>query len=84
MLNRFLHLGSWVALALTVAVMLINAFYMLISPRAWFSLPSWLGLQGALTLHRNTGPWGELQVRILGAIIIATVGWIAFELVAGP
>ena len=80
MLDRLVHLGLWVALGITVAVMLVNAFYMVISPKAWFRLPSWLGLPGVLTTERYGSGWGGLQVRILGMIIIATSGWIAYEL----
>lgn len=82
MLVRFLHIGLWVAFAVTATVMLINAFYMLISPKAWFALPRWLGLQGVLTPGRYGNRWGALQVRVLGAIVIVTAAWIATELVA--
>jgi hypothetical protein len=80
MLDRILHLGLWAAFTVTVTIMLINAFYMLVSPKAWFGLPRWLGLQGVLTLDRHGNRWGALQVRVLGAIIIASVVWIASEL----
>jgi len=82
MLNQLLRIGLWAALAVTVAILLINAFYMVISPRAWFALPRWLGLQGVLTLDRYGARRGALQVRVLGAIVIATVGWIAIELIS--
>lgn len=82
MLDRLLHIGLWAALAVTVTILLINAVYMVISPRAWFALPRWLGLQGVLTLERHGNRWGALQVRVLGAIVIATVGWIATELIS--
>jgi hypothetical protein len=82
MLERLLHIGLWVAFAVTATIMLINAFYMLISPKAWFVLPKWLGLQGVLKPEQYGNRWGALQVRVLGAIIIVTAAWIATELVA--
>jgi len=80
MLDRVVHTAAWVAFGMTVAVMLVNAFYMVISPDAWFRLPRWLGLQGVLTRVRYGSGWGGLQVRILGGIIIATAIWIAYQL----
>jgi hypothetical protein len=38
--------------AVSATIMLINGFYMLISPKAWFALPKWLALQGVLTPER--------------------------------
>jgi len=81
MLERLLHIGIWVALAVTATIMLINAFYMLISPKAWFALPRWLGLQGVLTPERYGNRWAA-RVRVQGAIIIVMAAWIATELVA--
>jgi hypothetical protein len=82
MLDRLIHFGLWAAFGITVVVMLVNAFYMVVSPKAWFRLPRWLGLQGVLTPERHSSSWGGLQVRILGMIIIATAGWITYKLLA--
>jgi hypothetical protein len=80
MLDQMLHIGLWVAFAIVATIMLINAFYMLISPKAWFALPQWLRLQGVMTLERYGNRWGALRVRALGAIIIVTAIWITSEL----
>ena len=82
MLERLQHIGLWVMVAVTVTIMLINAFYMLISPKAWFALPKWLALEGVFTPERHGSRWGALQVRVLGALIIATAAWIAIDLLA--
>jgi hypothetical protein len=82
MLERMLHIGVWVGFAVTAIIMLFNAFYMLISPKAWFALPRWLGLQGVLKPEQYGNRWGALQVRVLGAIIIVAAAWIATELVS--
>ncbi len=38
-----------IAVAIVVAVVfVINGAYMMISPRAWFRLPGWLGATGSL------------------------------------
>lgn len=81
MLERLLHIGLWVGVAVTATIMLINALCMLISPKAWFALPRWLRLEGVMTPERYGNRWGALQVRVLGAIIIVTTAWIATELV---
>jgi hypothetical protein len=75
-----IHSAIWVAFGITITVMLVNAFYMVISPDAWFRLPRWLGLQGVLTRDRYGNAWGALQIRILGVIIIVTAAWIAHGL----
>jgi len=80
MLERLLHIGLWVAFVVTAAIILINAFYMVISPKAWFALPRWLGLRGVMTPERYGNRWGALQVRVLGAIVIVVAAWIAIEL----
>ena len=80
MLNRLLHLGLWAVFAITLAIMLINALYMLVSPKAWFALPGWLRLEGVMTMNRYGDRWGTLQIRVLGAVVIAAIGWIAIGL----
>jgi hypothetical protein len=80
MLDRIIHTAVWGAFGITVTIMLVNAFYMVISPDAWFRLPRWLGLQGVLTRDRYGSGWGALQLRILGVIIIVTLAWIAYGL----
>jgi hypothetical protein len=80
MLDRIFHISLWVAFAVVATIMLINAVYMLISPKAWFALPGWLRLQGVLTLERYGNRSGALQIRVLGAIVVITAIWIASEL----
>jgi hypothetical protein len=80
MLDRALQIGMWGAAALTAAIMLINALYMIISPAAWFALPKWLRLQGVLTFDRYGAGWGGMQVRILGGIAFVTILWVGFRL----
>ena len=79
MLNRSIHIGVWVMFVITVMMIVVNALFMLISP-AWLRLPGWLRLGGELALQRCGGGRGLLKVCILGAIFIATVIWIAAEL----
>jgi hypothetical protein len=57
MLKRLLHIGLWVTFAVTATIMVINALYMLVSPKAWFALPRWLGLQGVLTPEWYGNRW---------------------------
>jgi hypothetical protein len=59
-------------------VLTINALYMLISPRAWFRLPEFLRLNGSLTEKYAKG-LGADQVRLLGAIFLAVIGWALYD-----
>lgn len=61
-------------------VLTINAAFMLVSPHLWFRLPHWLGGHGTLTEDRYGTGWGAIQVRITGALGIATVAWVLYEM----
>jgi hypothetical protein len=69
-----------VCLALLAGVIfVINAAYMLVSPRAWFALPSWLRATGSLPQGRYTSGWGAVQVRIGGAVFLAGLVWVLYD-----
>jgi len=66
--------------AVTLILVLVNGLAMPISPRRFFSLPSWVRAQGSLTRERYTSGWGGLQLRILGGVFVAGVVWFALAL----
>ncbi len=80
MTDRFLQLGAWAVFAIILGITLINAGYMLVSPDAWFSLPRWLRLRGSQSRELYEDRWSALQLRVLGAVMIAAAVWVAFEL----
>jgi hypothetical protein len=50
-----------------------NAFLMLLSPRSWFRLARWTGVQGS---HgRNS-----IAVRMLGALFLGVFAWISYDM----
>jgi hypothetical protein len=58
----------------------INGWFMLLSPKAWFRLPSWFAGRGSLKEKRyGSGP-ASIQVRIAGAVFIAVPVWVACDL----
>ena len=64
-------------IAIIVALLMtINAVFMLASPRAWFHLPGWLRAQGSLSADKYSSGWGAVQVRLTGALILATIAWV--------
>lgn len=67
---------------LTILVVGINAVYMLVSPKAWFRLPTWIRKQGTLTREDSTHGWGAVNVRIAGAVILAGIVWILVSFVS--
>ena len=71
---------GWIVVVLVVSLMIINASVMLVSPRAWFKMPGWLRAQGALTENKYGSGWGALQLRIGGALILLSIGWVTYEL----
>lgn len=70
----------WLTVAIVVILMVVNASVMLVSPRAWFKLPSWLRAQGTLTEERYGGGWGAVQLRLGGAFILGSIIWIIYDL----
>jgi hypothetical protein len=78
---RFLILQTigWLIVAIVGMVMIVNALYMLASPRAWFRLPRWIRAEGSLTEARYATGWGAIQVRLTGAALIAIVVWVLYD-----
>ncbi len=79
----WLIIGSVMAI-IVFALLLINAFVMLVSPIRWFSLPRWFGLHGSLVSERYSRGFGAVQVRILGALIILWISRVAYGLFLQP
>jgi hypothetical protein len=80
MTDRMLQTGAWVVFAIIACTMLVNAVCMLVLPQAWYSLPGWLRLRGPSARELQEDRWSPLLLRVLGAVMIAAVGWVAFEL----
>jgi hypothetical protein len=71
---------SWCVAVAVGVIVAFNAVFMLISPSAWFGLPNWLRAQGSLTKERYASGWGALQVRLTGALVLGTVGWVVYDM----
>lgn len=72
-----------VGLCIAIAVGLIitiNAAFMLVSPRSWFRLPPWLKAQGSLTEDKYATGWGAIQIRLTGALVLAAIGWVLYDM----
>ena len=82
MLDHFRQIGLWSALAIMMTIMIVNGLYMLVSPTAWFALPGWLRLNGVMSAKKYGTGWGAIQVRVLGGIVLGTILWMAFSLLA--
>ena len=77
-----LILGRFIAIVVA-AIMAINGAFMLVSPRAWYRLPSWLRAQGTLSEAEYGSGWGAVQLRIVGAAILAAIAWAVYSLLTG-
>src|ERR1700730_17856022 len=61
-------------LALLIGLVWIsNAFLMLLSPRSWFRLSRWTGVQGS---HGRNA----MAIRMLGAIFLGVFAWISYDM----
>jgi hypothetical protein len=65
---------------LFAAYIVVNAGAMLISPKYWFRMPSSLAPRGMIAERKYGNKWGYVQIRLLGAVFLVTMGWIAFSL----
>jgi hypothetical protein len=65
--------------AIVGAVIAVNAFFMLLSPKAWFRLPSWILAKGTLTEKRFARGWGAVEIRLTGAITLGVIGWVLYH-----
>jgi len=61
-------------------VMAVNAAFMLASPHAWFRLPGWLRAQGSLIEDKYRSGWGAIQVRLTGAVVLAAIAWVLYDM----
>jgi hypothetical protein len=62
------------------AYVFFNATVMLISPKLWFRLPSWLAIRGTMTERKYANRQGYRLVRILGAIFFVAIVWMIYSL----
>jgi len=71
---------GWLFVLLFTVLWVANGLLMLISPRAWFRLPRWLGVHGAMTEAKYGTGWGAVETRVLGAIFVAAPIWIVCDM----
>jgi hypothetical protein len=71
---------GWLAVCALAVVLLWNGVFMLISPRAWFRLPSYLRLNGGLTEKKYGSGWGAVQTRITGGIFVGGILWVVYDM----
>ncbi len=70
---------GWSLLIILGVVLLLNAIFMLASPRAWFRLPRWIGVQGSLTEEKYASGWGGIQVRLTGGVWLGFIAWVLYH-----
>jgi hypothetical protein len=66
------------------AGLLINALFMLLSPKAWFQLPKWFPARSSsMTEGRYGSGWGAIQVRLAGALMLAFIVYVLYDMFLG-
>jgi hypothetical protein len=76
--NMKIVLG-WSLIVVLGLALSVNALFMLVSPKAWFRLPRWIGAQGSLTEEKYASGWGGIQVRLMGGIWLGFIGWVLYH-----
>jgi hypothetical protein len=74
-----LKLVGWCCIAIVAVLVSGNATYMLVSPRAWFRLPGWMGARGAMTEAKYGSGFGAVQVRVTGASLLGVLAWVIYD-----
>ena len=62
---------------LVLGIGLVDGLVMLVSPRRWFDLPSWLGCHGSMRRTMLSTWGGRFQIRTLGLILTVVVVYMA-------
>jgi hypothetical protein len=70
---------GWFILAIVGVLVVVNAGFMLASPRAWFRLPEWIRAQGTLTEEKYTRGWHAIEVRVARAMMLGGIGWVLYD-----
>jgi len=65
-----MHLVLVICAILFLIFWVSNAAIMLVSPKLWFRLPSWIGVRGTITEQQYGNTNGYLIVRMLGTIFL--------------
>jgi|HubBroStandDraft_6_1064221.scaffolds.fasta_scaffold696752_2 hypothetical protein len=81
---KVLRALAYIGGAYAMLTILTSSLYMLISPRAWFDLPSWIGLHGAVRRKMLKDRWGVMQIRMMGAIFLVGIGYMVIAIFRGP
>jgi hypothetical protein len=71
---------GWLIFGAVVLVASTNALYMLFSPQAWFHLPPWIRATGTLKARNYVTAARAIQLRFIGGILLAVIGWVLFDL----
>jgi hypothetical protein len=72
---------GWTVCVAVALMAILNACYMLFSPKGWFRLSPWLRAEGSLTAQKYSIGWGAVQVRFTGAVILAAICWVFYDLI---
>jgi len=43
-------------------------------------LPAWLRAQGSLIEDKYANGWGAIQIRLTGALILAAIAWVLYDM----
>ena len=75
---------GWLTVAAVGLVLVVNGLFMVLSPRAWFRLPSWIPGRGSLTEKRYGSGFGAIQVRIVGALFLGVIVRVLYDSLVRP
>lgn len=75
---------GWLTVAVVGVALVVNGLFMVLSPRAWFRLPSWFPGPGSLTEKRYGSGLGAIQVRMVGALFLGVIVWVLYASLLRP
>lgn len=75
-----INILGWVIFGVVILMATLNALYMLFSPQAWFRLSPWIRATGTLKAKNYSTAGYAIELRFVGAVLLAIIGWILFDL----
>lgn len=78
-----MRLVGIIVAATFVVLIFFTGLVMLVSPRRWFELPSYLAFRGTIRESMLETRAGRLQIRVLGLLLVLFTSWMSYSILSG-
>jgi hypothetical protein len=78
-----LQILGWFMVAFVGVHLVVNALFMLVSPRAWFQLPNWIRTPGFWFEAKCASGGAAIQARLTGAVLLVLIVCVLYAMLLG-